>query len=278
MGSAGTGSGFVGNRGEFSSAAGGQRLKRVCGRLVLTVAVSLFLSAFLAACSGFFFSSNSLSSTFINPAGPTIAISDTVQLVVHGMYTDGSQNEIGGGSVSWSSSDPTIATVTSPGGLVTGVAVGTATITSTTTATIPGSGCQTVVSVGPPLQIQQVCHPASTETLTATANVSVTASNVNRAVITTTPASTVFQATATISGAPATLQFYAYADGDASNDVTQAVTWTSSNKSVATISSGLSSGNGLATSVAAGTTNITASTTTNTGQVINSQTILLTVR
>jgi uncharacterized protein YjdB len=277
MGSVGTGSSFVGNRGEFSSGAGGQRLKRVRGRLVVTVAIGLFLSAFLVACSGFFINP-SFSSTYISPASAMIATSNTAQLVVHAVYSNGSQNEVGGDSVSWSSSDPTIATVTSPGGLVTGVAVGTATITSTTTATVPGSGCQTVVSLGPPIQVQKVCHGTTTQSFTSTVNVSVTASDVNRAVITTTQASTVSQATATISAAPATLQFYAYADGDASNDVTQGVTWTSSNQSVATISSGLSSGNGLVTGVAAGTTNITASTTNSTGQVVNSQAIVLTVQ
>jgi len=277
MGSAGTGSSFVGNRSEFCSGAGGQRLKRVREQLVPTVAVGLFLSAFLAGCSGFFINP-SIGSTYISPASATIATSDTVQLVAHGVYANGSQNEISGDSVSWSSSEPTIATVTSPGGLVTGVSVGTATITATTTATVPGSGCKDVVSLGPPIQLQKICSGTSTQTFIATVNVSVTASDVNRAVITTTQSSTVSQATATISGAPATLQFYAYADGDASNDVTQAVTWTSSNKSVATISSGLSGGNGLVTSVAAGTTNITASTTNSTGQVVNSQTIVLTVQ
>jgi hypothetical protein len=171
MGSAGTGNSFVGNHGGFSSAAGRQRLRRVRERLVLTVAVGLFLAAFLAGCSGFFISP-SLSSTYVSPAGATIATSNTVQLVAHGMYSDGSQNEISGDSVSWSSSDPTIASVTSPGGLVTGVAVGTATITAATTTTVPGSGCQVTVSAS--FQLQKVCSGASTQTLTATANVSVT--------------------------------------------------------------------------------------------------------
>ncbi len=245
--------------------------------MVLTVAVGLFLSAFLIACSGFFINPT-ISSTYITPASAMIAASSTVQLVAHGLYADGSQNEVNGDSTSWSSSDPTIATVTSPGGLVTGVAVGTATITATTTVTIPGSGCQSVVTLSPTLQLQKICRNTSTQTFTATVNVGVMASNVTRAVITTAQASTVSQATATTSGAPATLQFYAYANGDASSDVTQAVTWTSSNKNVATISSGLSSGNGLVTSVAAGTTNITASTTNSTGEVVNSQTVVLTVQ
>ncbi len=278
MGSAGTEDSFVGNRGEGSSGAGGRRRKRVRQRLVLTVAVALFLSVSLAACGGSFFIQPSLSNTYINPASATIATSRTVQLAVHGMYSDGSQQEVNGNSVAWSSSDPSIATVSSPGGLVTGASAGTATITATTTATVPGTGCQVVVSVtnGSPV-LSKICTSDSTETLTATVNVNVTATDVNRTVINTTQGSTLSQSTATIPAAPASLQFYAYANGDASNDVTQSVTWTSSNPSVATISNGLSSGNGLATGVAAGTTNITATTRNSTGQVVNSQTIVLTV-
>jgi uncharacterized protein YjdB len=274
MVSAGTEDPFVGNRVEFSSNARGHRWKRVLQQPVLTVAVALFLSAVLTSCGGGFFVHPSLSNTFIDPASATLAKSKTVQLAVHGMYSDGSLQEVNGDSVTWSSSDPTIATVSSPGGLVTGASVGSATITATTTATVQGTGCQVVVSInnGSPT-LSKVCSGNSTETLTATVNVNVTASDVNRTVINTTQGSTLSQNTATIPAVPAILQFYAYANGDASNDLTQSVTWTSSNPTVATISA-----NGLATSVAAGTTNITATTTDSAGQVVNSQTIVLTVQ
>jgi uncharacterized protein YjdB len=279
MGSASTENSFVGNRSEFSSGAGERRLKRVRQRPVLTVAIALFLSAFLAGCGGGFFIHPSLSTTYISPASATIAPSNTVQLAVQGIYSDGGRQTVDGDSVTWSSSDPTIATVSSPGGLVTGASAGTATITATTTATIQGTGCQVVVTIsnGSPL-LSKTCYGTSTETLTATINVNVTASDVNRTVINTIQGSTVSQSTATTSEAPATLQFYAYANGDASNDVTQSVTWTSSNPSVATISSGQPNGNGVASSVAAGATNITATTTNSAGHVVNSQTIVLTVQ
>jgi len=278
MVSAGTENSFVGNLGKFFSNAGGHRQK-VCQRPVLTVAVALCLLVVLTSCGGGFFIHPSLSNTFIDPASATLAKSKTVQLAVHGMYSDGSQQEVSGDSVTWSSSDPTIATVSSPGGLVTGASVGSATITATTTATVQGTGCQVVVSInnGSPT-LSKVCSGNSTETLTATVNVNVTASDVNRTVINTTQGSTLSQNTATIPAVPAILQFYAYANGDASNDLTQSVTWTSSNPKVATISDGLSSGNGLATGVAAGTTNIIATTTNSAGQVVNSQTIVLTVQ
>jgi uncharacterized protein YjdB len=244
-----------------------------------TITVGLFLSAILTSCGGGFFIHPTLSTTFIDPASATVATGKTAQLSVTGKYSDGSQQGVGGDSTTWSSSDPTIATVTSPGGLVTGVAAGTAVITSTTTAIIPGQGCVVTVSVinGSPT-LSKTCTSASTETLTATINVNVTAGDVKRAVISTTQGSPVSQSSATVSGAAASVQFYAYGNGDSSNDLTQAVTWTSSNPRVATISSGLPAGNGLATSVAAGTTNITATTTDGAGHRVSSQTIVLTVQ
>ena len=264
---AGTGSSLVGNHG-----------KRVRVRPVLTVAVGVFLCAILASCGGGFFIHPTLSSTFVNPASATVATGKTAQLSVTGKYSDGSQQSVSGDSVTWSSSEDTVATVTS-GGLVTGVSAGTAVITSTTTAIVPGQGCIVTVSVinGSP-NLSKTCSSASTETLTAAVNVNVSASDVKRTVISTTQGNPVVQSTATVAGAAASLQFYAYANGDASNDLTQAVTWTSSNNKVATISSGLSAGNGLATSMTAGTTNITATITDSTGHEVSSQTIVLTVQ
>ncbi len=248
MGSVGIGNSFVDSRGELSSSAGGHRPKQVRQRLVLTVAVALFTSAFLSSCSGFFIKPT-ISSVFITPSAATLGVGQSTPLTASATYSDGTQNQLSGNSVGWSSSDTTIATITSPGGSVTGVALGTATIT------------------------------ASAQGVTGTATVTVTVANITSLVITTTQGSTQNQTTATISGAPNTLQFFAYANGSSNNDVTQAVTWSSSNTNVATISTGLPSGSGLATSVAAGTTNITATTTNSaTGQIVSSQTIVLTVQ
>ncbi len=247
MGSAGTGSSSVDNRSESSSGTGEHRPLRLRRRLVLTAAGSLLLAPFLASCGGFFIKP-SISSIFIQPSAVTVGVGQQVSLAAYGTYSDGTQNQISGSSVGWSSSDSTIATVTSPGGQVSGVAIGTATIT------------------------------ASSQGISGTATVNVTLANITSLVITTTQGSTVPQTTATINGTAGTLPFYAYANGSAQNDVTQSVTWTSSNTAVATISSGGSSGNGIASAQSAGTTNITATTTnTTTGQTVNSQTIVLTV-
>lgn len=254
------------------------RSKRIHRRPLLTIAIGLFLCAILTSCGGGFFQHPTVSTMYLNPATATVAPGNTAQFEAYGIYSDGSQKKINPDLVTWSSSDSTVASVSSPGGLVTGIGAGSATITAMATITVPGRGCQVEVSLSPVIQVQNVCTSASTETLTATVNVNVMTGNVTRAVITTTPASTLFQSTATISGSAAGLQFYAYANGDASNDVTQAVTWTSSNPSVAIISSGQPSGNGVVTGVAAGTTNITAAITNSSGHVVNSQTIVLTVQ
>ena len=247
-GSAGTASSSVNNRGKSSSpGAGGHQPRPVRERLVLTVATSLFLCAFLASCSGFFINPT-ISSIYITPSAATVGVGQMTSLAAYATYSDGTQNQISGSSVGWSSSATNIATVTSPGGSVTGVALGTATIT------------------------------ASAQGVSGTATVNVTISNITSLVITTTQGSTQPITTATINGTTGTLQFYAYANGSPNNDVTQSVTWTSSNTSVATIASGGTSGNGFAMAVAAGTTNITATTTnTSTGQQVSSQTIVLTV-
>ena len=220
-----------------------------CRHLVLTTGFALLLCLTLGGCKGFFISP-SISSIFISPPSATIAVNNTVQLTATATYSDGSQNKISGSSVGWSSSNDTIATVTSPGGLVTGMATGTATIT------------------------------VSSQGVTATGTVTVTPTNVTTISITTTQGNPSPQSTATIAGAPATLQFYAYANLSSSQDLTNAVTWTSSNTNVATISTGLGSGgNGLATSVAAGTTNVTATiTNTSSGLLVTSNTIVLTVQ
>ncbi len=231
-------------------------MNRNYAKLSLAARIRLGLTAGLAlllcvgwGCSGFFINPT-ISSIFVTPASATIAVDNTVQLIATARYSDGSSNTLSGSAVGWTTSDDTIATVTSPGGLVTGVATGTATIT------------------------------VSSQGVTSTASITVTPTNVTTLSITTTQGSTNPQTTATISGAPATLQFYAYGNGSTIDDLTQAVTWTSSNTSVATISSGLSGGgNGLATSVAAGTTNITATiTNTQTNTIVTSNTIALTVQ
>ncbi len=69
-----------------------------------------------------------LSAITVSPATVTVARSATRQLTATGAYSDGSSKDLTG-SVTWSSSQPGIASVTA-GGLVTGVAGGSAVITA----------------------------------------------------------------------------------------------------------------------------------------------------
>jgi hypothetical protein len=235
--------------GKFQSKLGsaGRVLQRLHQkrRPALATSVAILLCLAGAGCTGFFINP-SLSSIFITPASTTIAVNGTQQLTATGTYSDGSKKPITGNTVGWSSSDDTVATI-SNGGLVTGVGTGTATITATD------------------------------EGVSGTGSVTVTVQNLTSIVITTTQGSTVPQSTASMSGVPSTLQFYAYANAMSNQDITNAVTWSSSNTAVATISTGLSSGSGVATSVAAGTTVITATSAGSTGTV-TSNPITLTVQ
>jgi hypothetical protein len=140
----------------------------------MTVAVALLMSAFLEGCGGSFFSGPTLSSMYITPASPTITPSGMAQLAAYGKYSDGSQSKLSVDNVTWSSSDPAVATVASPGGVVTGVSDGTATITASTTSTIPSSGCQVSIT---PSGISKTCSNGSTQTVTTTVVVNVTTSN-----------------------------------------------------------------------------------------------------
>ena len=152
----------------------------------------------------------SLASSSANPGQTTQATATT---------RDANNNVLTGRVVTWGSSNPAVATVSSSG-LVTAVAAGTAQITATSEGQ-SGSATYTVNSPPPP--------PAPVASVT----VSVTSSSL-------TPGQTT-QATATTR--------------DASNNVLtgRAVTWNSSNNAIATVST-----SGLVTAVAAGTAQITA--------------------
>ncbi len=179
--------------------------------------------ALAVSCRGFFVSPT-LSSIAVGPPTPTILTGtsgNTVQMTVFGTNNDGSTNS--SPSVSWSIAPPGIATI-STSGLVTSVAIGTATVTATSNQIPTISGTQTVtVTVGcvTSISISPTSGSVSfstglTQPLTATA--------------------------ATCNG---------------SVGVTAVANWFSSNTNLATVSAGLVSGvSGLSTG---GTVQITAS-------------------
>jgi uncharacterized protein YjdB len=65
----------------------------------------------------------------VTPSTPTVGVGGTVQLTAR--LTDAFNNELTGRVVSWSSSDPLVASVDQSTGLVTGLVPGTATVTAT---------------------------------------------------------------------------------------------------------------------------------------------------
>ena len=152
-------------------------------------------------------------------APPDLSVGFTEQFAATATYADGSTADVAG-QATWVSSDPTVATVDTTG-TVNGVAAGTVTIT----ASLAGV-------TSPPITLNVVAYVAPSLTAISIA-----------------PASPVSLAVGS------TLQFTAtgtYSDGS-SSDITSSVSWMSDNTGVVSIDS-----NGMATAVAAGTANITA--------------------
>lgn len=116
------------------------------------------VAATFAACSGDSPSeppAPTVASVAITPLTPSIPVGQTQQLTATARSSTGST--VSGLTVSWSTSAPNVATVSSSG-LVTGVAPGQAAIT----ATVDGVANSTVVTVTEP---QQACAAAKTVTL-----------------------------------------------------------------------------------------------------------------
>ena len=80
------------------------------------------------------------SSVTIAPASPTVAVTATTQLTATVLPANATNR-----TVTWSSNNPSVATVTEQGGVVTGVALGTAVITATTHNNISQS---VIITVG----------------------------------------------------------------------------------------------------------------------------------
>ncbi len=168
--------------------------------------------------SAFTVSAPALISIAVTPANPTVAAGLSQQFTASGTYTDGTTSDITA-AVTWSSSDTTVATLTS-GGKATGGTSGTTTIA----ANVGSIGGSTILTVGPAVLVSLAVSPA---------NVSI-------------PLGTHQQFTATGT----------YSDSS-TLDLSGSVTWDSSSPSVATISNSPGM-QGDATAVSRGLTFITA--------------------
>ena len=165
---------------------------------------------------------NNITSITITPADPFIAKSTAQQLFVTALFSDG-MRVLFWTQVTWQSSDPTVATVSS-NGLVSAVNVGTAVITAIDKA-----------------------HPSITASVTAKVTeltfIDIAPLSASISVGT----STQFTATGTYSAATPTWP----------PNLTPLVTWSTSSTAIAVISN-VTPSHGIATAVSAGTTTITA--------------------
>lgn len=120
-----------------------EQKSRLAGAFAALAAVVITVS-----CTGFF-PKPTLSSITVDPPTPSVTIGATQQMSATGVFNDNSSNTLAGGTscsgntVCWSSSDSTIASITT-GGLLTGVATGSTTVTATSGA-VSGSTTASVV-------------------------------------------------------------------------------------------------------------------------------------
>ncbi len=188
--------------------------------------IFILILALTIGCSGGGGGGNPATKTLVSlaltPINPSIPRGDVLQFTATGTYSDSSRQDLTQ-SASWTSSVTSIATISNAAGTngrAAAVAVGTTTIT----ASVGGVSASTTLTVTPAALVSITISPA---------NPSISLGS--------------------------TQQFTgggAYSDGSR-QDLTQSASWTSSITSVATISNAAGA-KGLATSVAAGTTTITA--------------------
>ncbi len=190
----------------------------------LLLSLTTLLLVALSGCAGFFVDPT-LTSIVIAPTTPSIAQNATLQMTAAGSFDDGTTKKLTS-SVSWSTSDNRVVGI-SDRGVVTGVSPGTASVTAT-------SG-----------------------TVTGLTTVVVTVTGLTSIAVTPTTASIL---------PGQTLQFRAMglAQNGQQQDISNAVTWTSSTIAVATIDA-----QGLATAKTASTASSTSITATSGNTVSN---------
>ncbi len=271
--------------------------KGVKEKMKLTLAFLLLLIP--VSCGGKGSTTNILTYIGVTPADPSVPAGATKQFSATGINPDGSTYDLAG-NVTWTSSDPAVAAISSSG-LATALARGTTTITATS-GNISGSTTLTVytatlssVSVTLPeasipagISLQAVAtgtysdgtsHDLSTRVIWSSSDSSVATVDSGGMAKAISPGGTVItvtsgdeSATATLNVNPATLSFLSvtplipsipvgvnerlmatatYSDGTCF-DVTEQVSWSSSDPSVAAIGK-----NGLITPIAPGTVTIT---------------------
>ena len=179
----------------------------------------------------------------VSPLTANVPVGETVQLTATGDYSDGSTSNLTG-SVTWSSSDSSDASVSSTG-LVTGVATGAATITATdSSAALSGEAAVTVL----PAVLLAVTVSATDPSTSISGEAAITILDATLTAISVSPPITSVAAGDTVQMTATGI----YSDGTTVN-LTDDVTWSSSDSSEATVSS-----TGLVTGVSTGAVTIEA--------------------
>lgn len=197
------------------------------GLAAISWSITLVFGALLIAGCKNFFIGPTLTTVTVSPSTPSVAVGKTQQMIATGAYDNGTRDAVTD-SASWASSDLSIATVNATG-LVTCVAAGAATISATLDAL---SGSTTV-----------------TVTVANIASISITSTSQSLS-----------------SGQTAQFTATGVLQNGSTVDLTDSVTWTSSDNTVATIDSA-----GLATAqtvTGTKTSSITAKSGSITGNAI----------
>ena len=188
-------------------------------RLFWSILFLGFLAVSVITCAG----SLALNGIVVSPTNPSIPVGATLQFTASGYYNDQTNSDITT-QVTWSSSNTSVATINSSG-LATAIAVGTTTITASSSMSNSYTG-------------ESPTSESTILTVTPAALLSISITPANSTI----PLGT-------------TQQFIAsgtYSDGT-NYDISTQVSWSSSDPSVATVS-----GSGLVTAFAAGTATVTA--------------------
>ena len=101
---------------------------------------ALVTLALAASCRGFFVNPT-LTGVTVGPQA-TLTINQSIQMLATGTYSDGTQKQLNSG-VTWSTSDSTAVSI-SPGGLATGLTIGSSTITGSAGSCSACTGTTTV--------------------------------------------------------------------------------------------------------------------------------------
>jgi hypothetical protein len=148
-------------------------------QLIASFALLMIIAAISVGCNGFFVDPI-LQTITVGPTGVGILVAKTQQMTAIGTYDDGTQKNITGSTgTTWTTSDATVASVSSAG-LVTGAGAGTANITATngvatgsasitvsltgvTSITVSPTSQSISVSAGIPFCLQAIAAPSGTD-------------------------------------------------------------------------------------------------------------------